>query len=230
MPGVSATGSVDRRLVQVAEDSGVLPKGVSPHGKTAAETKESQKPTLLKGLGITSVKTAAEALLHGVVEHGSGLSAATTAVLLGPGLALRTLTKAFHEAHEQGQAINEANARDAVNLLFVWAAAGALPPAYVNKLSVDQHLIAGAGGGATRLLSRLTKDAAVWEQVKKEAAEHSRIGRDTANRLGVTSKPALEARLKTDRQFAAAYQQNLGFKHGVDSVIYDNVQRMLYGK
>jgi hypothetical protein len=227
VPGVSATGSVDRRLTQAAEDAGVLPKGASPHGKTAAETKEAQKPHLLHKLGTTGAEVAAHSLSI-ALEGASGVGAGVAAALLGPGTTLLTLLVAFEKAHAEGDELAEANRRDRVNGAFVMLASAALPPAYVAKMRVE--LGATDWGLSNKILTPLQANNAEWEAVKKQAEEHVRIGRDSATRLGVTSNDALEARLKGDRRFAALYQQNLGFKHGVDSVIHDGVQRQLYGK
>jgi len=229
MPGIPATGSVDRRLIQAAEDAKVLPKGASPHGKTAADTKEAQKPHLLGKVGMTGGLVAAEALHHGL-EHASGVSAGVAAALLGPGLTALKLLYSWDKAHREGEALRDAYARDSVNLAVVYAAASALPPAYVAKMRVDLKPVDGERGGAMKILNRVMVNDAEWQTIKRQAEEHVRIGCDTATRLNVTSKEGLELRLKNDRQFAVLYQQDIAFKHGVDSVVYDNVQRQLYGK
>jgi hypothetical protein len=227
--GVTRTGHVDRRLTEIAEREGVLPKGLSPHGKTAGETKETQKPALLGKIGFTGGFVAAEGVLSGL-ERASGVSAGLAASVLGPAVTLAKLLYGFHQAHFEGAALRDGHARDAVNLAFVYAGAGALPSAYVAKLRVDLKAVDGERGGAIKILNRAMINDTEWQSVKKLAEEHVRIGRDMANRLHITSKEALAARLKSDRQFAVLCQQDLGFKHGVDSVIHDHVQLELYGK
>jgi hypothetical protein len=224
MPGVNPVGTSDRKWTDTAERAGVLEKGKSAHGKTAQETKKAQQPTASHGLGDTA-KHAVVETAGTLLEGASGVGAGLAAALLGPGFVLYEFLHAFNDAHLQGEALRDAFARDAVNLAFVYAAAGALPPGYVAHIRGKMRAVDGERGGAMKILNRAMANDTEWQALQKQAGEHVRAGRAIANRLGVTTPQALEARLKSDPNFALLYSKNLGFKHGVDSVLHENAQR-----
>ena len=228
MPGVTPVGTADRRWTEHAERAGVLGPGKSAHGKTAEQTKKAQHGSPVVEAAMTGGHVAAEGVVH-ALEGASGVSAGLTAVLLGPVLTLVTFGYELTEAHSQGEELREAYARDAVNLAFVYAAASALPSDYVAKIRVDLRAVDGERGGAMKILNRAMASDKEWQAMQKQAAEHVRIGRAAAKRFGVTSPQALEQRLKSDPRFGTLYNNNLGFKHGVDSVLYENAQRRLHG-
>lgn len=223
MPGVNPVGTADRRWTDTAERAGVLEKGKSPHGKTAQETKKAQQPSVPGKVALTGAFVSAEGI-SAALEGASGVGAGATAAILGPGVTLAKLLVGFHKAHFEGEELRDAHARDAVNLAFVYAAAEALPPGYVAHIRGKMQAVDGARGGAMKIVNRARADKE-WQAMQKQAAEHVRAGRAIANRFGVTTPQALEARLKSDRNFALLYSQNLGFKHGVDSVLYENAHR-----
>ena len=224
MPGVNPVGTADRRWTDTAERAGVLENGKSAHGKTVQETKKAQQPSVPGKVALTGAFVSAEGI-SGALEGASGVGAGVAAAILGPGLTLAKLLGGFHKAHSEGEALRDAYARDAVNLAFVFAAAGALPPGYVAHIRGKMGAVDGERGGAMRILNRAMANDENWQAMQKQAGEHVRAGRAIANRLGVSTPQALEARLKNDRNFALLYSQNLGFKHGVDSVLYESAQR-----
>jgi hypothetical protein len=220
MPGVNPVGTTNRRWT--AEGASVE-NGKSAQGKTAQETKKAQRPDPTH----KAVETGVHLAIHAGAEHVlvSGVGAGAAAAILGPGLVMYELLKGFHEAHLEGEALREAYTRDAVNLSFVYAAAGALPPGYVAEMRGKMRAVDGDRGGAMKILNRIMANDEKWQAMRRQAAEHVRAGRAIANRMGVTTPQALDARLKSDPNFALLYSKNLGFKHGVDSVLYENAQR-----
>jgi hypothetical protein len=220
MPGVNPVGTADRRWTAERAEN-----GKSAQGKTAQETKKAQQPDASH----KAVETGIHAIIHYGAEHAlvSGVGAGVAAAILGPGLVMYELYSSFHQAHFQAEELREAYTRDAVSLAFVYTAAGALPPGYVAEIRGKMRAVDGDRGGAMKILNRAMANDEKWQAMQRQAAEHVRAGRAIASRMGVTTPQALEARLKSDRNFALL--QNLGFKHGVDSVIYENAQPRTQG-
>ena len=210
--------------MQAARSSGVLEPGTDAHGPSHEEVKKSQKVTPSQGLtqfADSSVrKVGADVLAAGYgVAHG--LAAAT----VGIGVTAYHLLEKYVEAHEQGAEQNRAYQRDSVHLATAWAAASALPPSYLERVNENYTSVGGSspgvgGGGANRIVNQLLAKGQ-WAEASAQATRDAQLGRDLAQQLRVHSQEALANRLSTDPKFEAMYSQNIAFKHGVDSVVFE---------
>jgi hypothetical protein len=211
--------TADARLLDAARSAGVADENTAIYGKSAREAHKAHNSVADELKGLTE-SCGAEAISM-IAGAGSGLGAGAVAVLAGPFFTAKAMLESYHRAHEEAAELRQANARDAVQLAFVWAGAEALPRDYVAKVGHELKAVAGERGGATKILNGIMVDDARWKATREEANTHIGIGRKVAQRLGVSSREALDQRLAQDPQFAVAYRNNLGFFHGVQSVLFE---------
>jgi len=211
--------TADARLLDAARSAGVADENTAIYGKSARETHKAHNSVAGELKGLTR-SCAAEATSM-IAAAGSGLGAAAVAVLAGPFFTAKSMLESYHRAHDEAAELRQAIARDAVHLAFVWAGAEALPPDYVARVGQELKAVAGERGGATKILNGIMVDDARWKATRDEATTHIGIGRKVAQRLGVTSHEALDQRLAQNPQLAVAYRNNIGFFHGVQSVLFE---------
>ncbi len=209
----------DRDWQRYGEDAGVLKGGEKLHGKTVKQTEQAQRPTP-KGTVKSVVQDHAAEAAHQLASAAGGKLAGLAAAAAGPGYGLYTMLNATYTAVQEGQQLNEAHRRDAVNLAVVYAGAGSLPSEYVQSQTREKRAVAGERGGAMKILTPLMRDNAKWNSVRADVQKFAKLGQAQAGKLGLDSEAALNRRLATDRNFRTAYEANLAFKHGVDAAVF----------
>lgn len=214
-----ANGKTDRDWQRHAQEAGVLTGGEKLHGKTARQTAKAHQPTV-KGTVPGLVRDHAVEGVHQLAFAAGGMGTGATAAITGPGYALYTMLSAAYTAVQQGAELNEAHRRDAVNLAVVYAGAAALPNEYVRHQIRDKRAVAGERGGAMKILTPLMRDDAKWNAVRADAQKFAELGKAQAGKFGLDSETKLSHRLATDRNFRAAYESNMAFKHGVDAAVF----------
>lgn len=214
MSGCGGVSAADRRWAAAAEETGVSEGCVETRGKTAEQTKKSQKPTLTGGLA----KTAEEAFPKAVSMATKGATAVTTGALsvLATGLAH---VNAYMHAQADAAELRGAYSRDAVNLAIVWAASGALPSSYVQRMSYEMRAVGGEHGGASKILTAAMRNDKEWQAMKTEVERQAGFGRKIAMKSGITSSKELSSRLSWDKNFARAYNEGAAFRHGVNAYV-----------
>lgn len=216
MSGCGGVSAADRRWAAAAEETGVSEGCVETRGKTAEQTKKSQRPSLGGGVEHTAEET--------FVKAATMATKGTTAVSVGALAVLHTgfvHLEAYMHAHADGAALRDAYARDAVNLAVVWAASAVLPNSYVQRMSYDMRAVGGEHGGASKILTAAMRNDKEWQSMKAEAEKQAGFGRKIAMKSGITSSKELASRLSWDKNFARAYNEGAAFRHGVNAYVME---------
>lgn len=209
-------------ITRSARSAGLITPETNVHGPSQAAVEASQKYTPLQGLGDLSQGAILE-IGTTVLQRGALGAAAAFANI---GMTVYSLMSAFVEAGVHGDAQARAYERDSVHLATAWAAAAALPPAYIQQMNSDYRRVGGAAplvahrGGANKISSKLMASGE-WKRIEAQAVEHANLGRDVAKSHFIHSKAALSERLNRDARFRNLYNSNIAFKHGVDSIVFE---------
>ena len=228
MSGVCSVSSFDRKVAEHAQEAGIGDGCNTGKGKSANQVSSELKPTLSKG-ALSLVKNAVKHVALEAVAEAAGVIGIGAAIAAPVLTAVKYLELWCHEA-EGGAQIRKGHERDAIHLAVAFAASKALPPDYISKMRAEYEDVDGEHGGANKILSRAQRDDEHWAAFKKEAEGFARKGRAVAKEKHITSKEALVKRLASDKKLAAAYRDNIAFRHGVDSFVYESWQKSFYGK
>lgn len=223
---------VNRAMNQSLERSGEkkAERNVTPNGPGFVETKKEQGmgvEHLVKKASPTGIakKLAEKGALHvaeealkrgGMGALARGLSIAGWAAT-GVEVATHLHKAAVDTAREMGQELHEGNLRDAQNVAILRMASPKLPKEYVKReLDARSRAADHAKKIETVLQSR---PPAAYMKLVQSVQKSAQSGIDAAKQAGIDSEAKLAQALKTNADFAKAYDSNTAFRHGVRSQI-----------
>ena len=205
------TREYNHQFYAVAEATGVRSDTIKAEmdDRSLGETRIDQQYTTLDGFADIS-KAAVRRLL---ASAGGSLGFVVGA--LAPFIALRNLAYKLLEAHEQGAALANASARDAMHLAVLNLGSGSLPEGFVQQ---QANLLKTSVHGAERILAHLH---ATGQHAELEATTDTFITRgvNAARTRGLKDAESL-AEARADKAFEADYRNNPAFRLGVDAAIY----------
>lgn len=194
-----------------ADRTGVRSPKVAARVQDASlvETKEAQK----EGVGDGARSHVESGVRELVSNSGSALGFIVGAV--GPFLTLGELSQRLIEAHDQGDALAKARARDAMHLAILNLGSRALPEGFVQQ---NAHLLRESYQGASRILTHLI-GSGQYADLKASTETFVKRGLVLAAKYGVVDAASL-ARARQTPAFEADYRNNPAVRLGVDAAIY----------
>src|SRR5690606_4749602 len=139
---------------------------------------------------------------------------------------MMSLVEGYAKSVQQGDQLNEAYRRDAVNQSVLWLSAGVLPTDFVRDQNLEYQAtgsVPGQGQGpSSRIINELLRTGR-FQEARHMAEQQAQAGRNLAERLNIHSDAALEQRLAQEPTFSALYRNpdNTAFRLGVQSVIFE---------
>lgn len=154
-----------------------------------------------------------DGVLELVANTGTALGFAAGAA--APFTMLGELSRRIVEAHDQGAALANARARDAMQLAVLNLASGALPEGFVQ---LNAHLLRESAQGASRILTHL-HGTNQYAELKATSEAFVKRGLELATKYGVVDRASL-ARARQAPAFEADYRNNPALRLGVEAAIY----------
>jgi hypothetical protein len=195
-------------------------------GPSANELKRIQAQKTLESGVAGLIQSAASNLAGELGSVAGGIAGGAVAAYASVGSTLITLVRGYATSVQEGDQLNEAHRRDAVNQATLWLAAGALPNDFVHARNLEYAAsgsVAGQGQGPSNRIINSLLGSGKFDEARRLAEQQASAGRDFACKLDITSEAALERRLANDRGFAALYDHDdaTAFRLGVQSVIFE---------
>ncbi len=195
-------------------------------GPSANELKKIHADNALAS-GMGGMLTSGAQHQLGELAHAmGGVSGGLAAGLAGIGATMVSLIEGYATSVHEGDQLNEAYRRDAVNQSVLWLSAGVLPADFVRDRNAEYQAtgsVPGQGQGpSSRIINELLRTGR-FQEARHLAEQQATAGRNIAERLNINSDAALARRLETDPTFAALYRNpdNTAFRLGVQSVIFE---------
>jgi hypothetical protein len=195
-------------------------------GPTANALKRTQAQETLTSGVIGLGESAATHLAGEVGAAAACVSGGAVAAYASVGSTLVALVEGYAIAVYQGDQLNEAYRRDAVNQATLWLSAGVLPNDFVRDQNLEYSATGSAPGQGQGPSNRIINSlfaSGKFEEARKLAEQQATAGRAFAQKLNITSTTDLEQRLANDRGFASLYNHEdaIAFRLGVQSVIFE---------
>lgn len=207
---ITATRTYVDAIYDAADQSGVRTDEIKAQlqDPSVVQTKESQRYTASRG-ALKLVEEGAKHLAKEVPVLGFAVGATS------PLFMLARLGGAWLEAHDQGDALANAHARDAMHLAMLNLGSAVLPEGFVH---LNAHLLRESAQGASRILTQLISSGK-HSEVSAAIEQFVQRGSEQARAKGVVDAASL-ACARQDPAFEADYRNNPAFALGVQAAIY----------
>jgi hypothetical protein len=220
MPEVNPTANTQRFnhiLYEAAEDAGVRSAKIKPEmgDPSRREVEQAQKQDI--GANAIDLGFGGALEVGTYIVGGLGVAAGAAGIIV----TAYDLAKGYFEAHEQGEDLANARARDAMHLSVLSVGSSELPEGFVQRRA---YALRESAYGANHILTKL-HTSGDYEAYKAATNAFIQQGKDAAHARGIHDAESL-ARARKDPAFEANYRHNPAFRLGVDAVVYQATQKV----